>query len=179
MTERYTDFYAAEDVEDVRSDDWRPVTDDMAEWALMKIQEAKATIAHHQAERDAAIARWDRYVEQATREAERTMAFFEGKLHGYLLALQASGKLGHKKSYTLPSGRLQLRHVEARFEPQDHEAVRAYAEAVDAVKVTVAPDMARVRELCASGVDVPGMVMVRPSGEKFSIAFQKESAGEA
>lgn len=156
------------------SESWQPTTDTMAEWALMKIKAAQQRIAHHAAERAAAMAKWDAYVEAAARDAQRDMAFFEAKLQGYLWRLMEAGVLGTKKSYRLPSARLQLRHIEEKWEPSDKDTLRRWADETGMMRVMTEPDLPAIRQLCKDGTEVPGMTLVRQAGEAFSIAWPTE-----
>ena len=150
---------------------WQIDTDDAASWALRKIAQAQAVVQARLAFIQREQARQHAWLAQAEREAERTTTFFEGALHGYLLRLREAGRLGTKKSWSLPQGTLQLRAVGERWEVQDPDALQRFAEDRDVTTVTIAPDMAAIRALCASGHEVPGMVLARQGGEAFRIRF--------
>jgi hypothetical protein len=194
VAEDFLDF----EVPDSTDESWQIANDNEAEWCVMKIAEAQSTLAHHEAERAKAIEKWDRYVESATREAQRAQAFFEAKLQGFLLALRKQGKLGNKKSYRLPSAMLQLRNVPANYDVAagQKDAFLAWCEAHGLTEIKVVEKWAEAKQCFSATEDghveainrqtgevicnvVPGVIVIRPEYESFSVMFPKdEKPGE-
>ena len=127
-----------------------------------------------EAERAKVIEKWDQHVERETRVSQWDIAFFEGKLQGYLSRLEAAGRLRGRKSYRLPSALLQWHHVSERWMPRDREALEAWAREHGYIQEVIEVDLSRVREAIAAGLEVPGMVLARQAGEVFSVVWPKD-----
>lgn len=194
MNEGFVNFEAPHSADE----HWQITSDNAAEWALMKIAEAQASITYHEAERAKALAKWDRYVEQATRDAQRVKALFEAKLHGYLLMLIESKRIGQKKSYRLPSARLQLRTSPPQYEVADEAAFLRWCEAHGLTETIVKPKWAEAKKYFLPNGDgngmwvdaadpltgevepnvVPGVQVTRMAREMFSVKFADDKEDE-
>jgi hypothetical protein len=171
-------------------DHWQARDDHEADWAVLKIKAALVQVAAKEKARAQAIAKWDAYVAKETRQAMHDIAFFEGKLHGYLLRLVESGTLGRKKSLNLPNGTLQLRTVSATYEVVNADAFQAWCEVQELTDVVVTPKWAEAKKRfvadsagkavidTTTGEYIPGVEVSRQPIETFSVRLASEPAGE-
>lgn len=191
MPDSFIEFVEAS--EPPRDDSWQIHDDNQADWAIMKIAAAEAMVAQKKLEREKAIEKWDAYVEKATRQALADRMFFEGKLHGYLLRLRESGKLGKKKSWSLPNGTINLRHLRPKFKVVDADAFLAWCAAHDLTEIVVQAQETEAKKHFVVGTDnatvwaifedttelqwVPGVVIERLEGDSFSVKLDDEKEG--
>lgn len=87
---------------------WRITSDDVAEWAMARLAEARANRAALRRQRDNYVARIEDWHQRAGAEVERTAAFFEGHLvlWGYETRAFSGGEV---KTTKLPSGEIRTR----------------------------------------------------------------------
>lgn len=151
------------------TDDRFKVLDDKgAEWCLKKIREAKQEAQkwaeHYKAQ-----------MEKAQKEAESTVAYFEGLLFEYFSTVPHK-QTKTQQSYTLPSGKLIVKKQQPKFETDDavlvpwlkHNAMNDFVKVKESADwaalkkaVTVTDDGASVVD--ENGEIVPGVtVTIRP-----------------
>jgi hypothetical protein len=110
-------------------------SDQLALWALRLLEGFEAEVATRQRERDRQVAELDAWVDEAKRAALAKRAWVEGKLEGYLRAQMETGRLGDKKSLSLPGGRrLQYRKLVVDYQINDEAAFLAWCRARRLVK---------------------------------------------
>lgn len=172
---------------------FRIESDDLAEWALRKIRRVQREIssrAEFIEKQKSLLTTWQ---ESLDVQAQRTQMFFEGLLHGYLLRLQESGKLGRKKSWALPNGTLQLRISPPQYAVVDAAAFLAWCQDHQLTEVVITPKWGEAKKRfseTAHGVEaidretgeviadqVPGIIVARPERETFSVKLVNEKEG--
>jgi hypothetical protein len=165
-------------------------TDKMAVWACQVIEQAEAEVQHRERERAQQLADLDAWVDEARRSAMAKRSWLEGHLESYLRAEQARGRLGEKKSLSLPGKRrLQFRKHAVDFEVTDAAQFLAWCRTSGLIKETWQWGEAKQRFIPAydqmgAGVleqvtdehtgevgyaAVPGVIVSRQGGEGFSV----------
>lgn len=161
---------------------WRITDDSTADWALRRIAWHTAQIARRREFVQREIERLQAYLQAETERHERSINFFEAHLRDYYRRLQEQGLLGDRKTYRLPHGALVVRKSGPKFERND-EQLLPWAKAVGLVRVKDTPDWAAIKERLhvtdsmavvdrETGEVVPGVVVVEPAGETFSVKVE-------
>src|SRR5262245_33209614 len=173
--------------------------DQLASWALRKLQRLEAEAAERRAYVEAEIARVRQWAMDLDQRDARERLFFEGLLHGYLQRLREAGTLGERRSYRLPQGTLQFRAVSIDYEVVDPDAFLAWAQAQGLTRVKEEPRWGDIKKglqaeqpSIGAGVTaerineasgevtqerVPGVQVSRAPGETFSIRFADVKEG--
>lgn len=87
---------------------WRIESDDVAEWAMVKLAEAQADLAQTRRQRASYAERIDQWYARSTAESTRSAAFFEAHLMLWALT-KRSTTAGATKTAKLPSGEVRTR----------------------------------------------------------------------
>jgi hypothetical protein len=164
----------------------------MAVWACEVIEQAEAEAQRRARECAQQIDDWTAWAEEAKRTAVAKRAWFEGHLETYLRAEQASGRLGEKKSLSLPGKRrLQFRKHAVDYEVTDYAQFLEWCRTHGLIKETWQWGEAKQRLIPAydqvgAGVleevideetgdigyaPVPGVIVSRQGGEGFSVTL--------
>lgn len=168
------------------------ITDDgAADWAVQKIAQAQQRIDGRRAFVQAEIERLRQWQEAEDEKDQRTIDFMTGLLNSYFDRLRARGVLGDRKSYNLPHGRLQVRATGPKWKRIDDKALTEWALSVplmDLVRVRVEPNWREIAKNLrpksdhigapalyvdpdtGEMVEVPGVALEAPVGEKFSVS---------
>lgn len=161
---------------------WQIEDDSQADWALRRIAWHQQQIERRKQFVQREIERLQNYLEVETERHERSIRFFEAHLRAYFERLRAEGALGNRKTYRLPHGALQVRASGPKFERND-EQLLPWAKAVGLVRIKEQPDWSAIKERLhvtdslavvdrETGEVVPGVVVVEPAGETFSVKVE-------
>ena len=161
---------------------WRITDDSTADWALRRIAWHTAQIVRRRQFVQREIERLQAYLQAETERHERSTRFFEAHLRAYFGRLRAEGALGNRKTYRLPHGALQVRASGPKFERND-ERLLPWAKAVGLVRIKEQPDWSAIKDRLhvtdsravvdrETGEVVPGVVVVEPAGETFSVKVE-------
>ena len=171
-------------------------SDTLALWAIRLIERAEAEVTQRERERNQQMADLEAWVDEARRAALAKRAWCEGKLEGYLRAQQAAGRLGDKKSLSLPGGRrLQYRYSPPEYEMTDKDAFLGWC--MEQAVYRIEPRWGEAKKRFLNGdeadyvggpvhaesvniltgettvVDVPGVRLTRVAGDRFSVQVAK------
>ena|SRR5690606_702614 len=166
----------------VGDESWRITDDSAADWALRRIAWHQAQIARRREFVQREIERLQAYLQAETERHERSIRFFEAHLRDYFERLRAEGALGNRKTYRLPHGSLQMRASGPKFERDDKQLIE-WARQHGLVRVSEVPDWSSIKERLTvtdslivvdreTGEVVPGVVVVEPPSEKFSVKVE-------
>lgn len=173
--------YVEEQME-AQDEGFRIDSDDKAEWAVRKIRQAQLAIEKRRQFVQREIERLQAYLQAETERHERSIRFFEAHLRAYFERLRAEGALGNRKTYRLPHGALQVRASGPKFERND-EQLLPWAKAVGLVRIKEQPDWPAIKGRLhvtdslavvdrETGEVVPGVIVVEPAGETFSVKVE-------
>lgn len=171
--------YVEEQME-TQDEGFRIDSDDKAEWAVRKIRQAQLAIEKRRQFVQAEIERLQAWQQMMDERDQATINRMTGLLQPYFEALRPS--LGKRKSYRLPSGVLQVRASGPKFERND-EQLLPWAKAVGLVRIKEQPDWSAIKDRLhvtdslavvdrETGEVVPGVVVVEPAGETFSVKVE-------
>jgi len=160
---------------------FRVDNDQKAEWCLQKIAEKKAELAKWEAHYTGLLA-------AVREETDRDIAWFENKLQGYFLDQQIARNTKKTKtqtSYSLPSGKLVVRHREPTYDRKAEELLPWLKQNhPELVKVKEEENWAELKKLLkvhgesmitADAEIVPG-ITVTPRPDEFKVEFKSEKA---
>src|SRR5690606_38913034 len=154
--------------------------DERAEWAVRKIKQAKENIERRKAFVQAEIERLQAWQKLQDERDQATIDRMTSLLHPYFESLRPS--LGKRKSYSLPSGTLQVRTAQVSY-ARDEEQLLAYARQIGLVKIRESVDWAEIKKRlqpaghhpgapvvdAETGEIVPGVTVAEPEREVFSV----------
>lgn len=158
-------------------------SDDKAEWAVRKIRQAQTDIEERRAFVQAQIESLQTWQRTMDERDQATIDRMKSLLHPYFEALRP--QLGKRKSYSLPSGTLQVRTSQVQFARDDAKLIEAYR-AAGLVKLKESPDWAAIKKRLkpvdnkpgAAVVDVEtgevveGVTVAEPEKETFSVKVE-------
>ena len=159
--------------------------DAKAEWAVRKIRQAQQNIERRAAFVQAEIERLTAWKQMMDERDQATIDRMTGLLQPYFEALRPT--LGRRKSYSLPSGVLQVRTAPVSY-ARDEEALLPYARQIGLVRVKETPDWAEIKKRlqpaghhpgapvvdAETGEIVPGVTVQEPEREVFSVKVETE-----
>lgn len=176
--------YVEEQIE-AHDEIFRIDNDDKAEWAIRKIKQAQQNIERRKAFVQAQIERLQAWQQMMDERDQATIDRMTGLLQPYFEALRPT--LGRRKSYSLPSGVLQVRTAQVSY-ARDEEQLLPYARKIGLVKVKETPDWAEIKKRLQpagetpgapvvdteTGEIVPGVTVAEPEREVFSVKVETE-----
>jgi len=171
--------YVEEQME-AHDDGFKIDDDNKAEWAVRKIRQARENIERRKAFVQAEIERLQAWQQMMDERDQATIDRMTGLLQPYFEALRPS--LGKRKSYSLPSGVLQVRTAQVSY-ARDEEQLLPYARQIGLVKVKESVDWAELKKRlkpagerpgdpvvdAETGEIVPGVTVQEPEREVFSV----------
>src|SRR5690606_34268002 len=122
--------YVEEQIE-AHDEDFRIDNDDKAEWAVRKIRQAQLAIEKRRQFVQAEIERLQAWQQMMDERDQATIDRMTGLLQPYFEAIRPS--LGKRKSYSLPSGTLQVRTAQVSY-ARDEEQLLPYARQIGLLK---------------------------------------------
>src|SRR5690606_29158508 len=176
--------YVEEQME-AHDDGFKIDNDDKAEWAVRKIRQAQLAIEKRRQFVQAEIERLQAWQQMMDERDQATIDRMTGLLQPYFEALRPA--LGRRKSYSLPSGTLQVRTAQVSY-ARDEEQLLPYARQIGLVKVKETPDWAEIKKRLQpagetpgapvvdteTGEIVPGVTVQEPEREVFSVKVEAE-----
>src|SRR5690606_27202177 len=144
------------------------------------IRQAQQNIERRKAFVQAQIERLQAWQQMMDERDQATIDRMTGLLQPYFESLRPS--LGKRKSYSLPSGTLQVRTAQVSY-ARDEEQLLAYARQIGLVKIREAVDWAEIKKRlqpaghhpgapvvdAETGEIVPGVTVAEPEREVFSV----------
>lgn len=190
LAEIERDFAQYDDERMPKQEQFTITDDNAANWALRKITQLKAAQARRAQFADAEIQRITSWQKQRDEADEQSIAYFTSLLEMYFNNLRDSGKLGKKKSWSLPHGVLKIRRTQPKF-ARDDKAILAWAqenapEVVQDVpkllwtelkdRLTVTDTMRAIDSV--TGCLVEGLQVAEPERDVFSVSvIETDSEG--
>lgn len=171
--------YVEEQIE-AHDDGFKIDNDNTAEWAVRKIRQAKESIEKRRQFVEAEIERLRRWQETMDERDQATIDRMTSLLRPYFESLRP--QLGKRKSYSLPSGVLQVRTAQVSY-ARDEEQLLTYARQIGMLKVRESVDWAELKKRLRPASDhvgapvvdvetgeiVPGVTVQEPEREVFSV----------
>jgi len=171
--------YVEEQME-AHDDGFKIDNDNKAEWAVRKIRQAQLAIEKRRQFVEAEIERLRRWQETMDERDQATIDRMTSLLRPYFESLRPS--LGKRKSYSLPSGTLQVRTAQVSY-ARDEEQLLPYARQIGLVRVKETPDWSEIKKRLQpagnhpgapvvdteTGEIVPGVTVQEPEREVFSV----------
>src|SRR5690606_19417484 len=133
--------YVEEQIE-AQEEGFRIDNDERAEWAVRKIKQAKENIERRKAFVQAEIERLQAWQKLQDERDQATIDRMTSLLHPYFESLRPN--LGKRKSYSLPSGTLQVRTAQVSY-ARDEEQLLSYARQIGLVRVKETPDWSEIK----------------------------------
>lgn len=171
--------YVEEQIE-AQDEGFRIDSDDKAEWAVRKIKLAQLAIEKRRQFVQAEIERLQAWQQMMDERDQATIDWMTSLLRPYFESLRP--QLGKRKSYSLPSGVLQVRTAQVSY-ARDEEQLLPYARQIGLVKVKESVDWAELKKRlkpagerpgdpvvdAETGEIVPGVTVQEPEREVFSV----------
>jgi len=171
--------YVEEQME-AHDDGFKIDNDNKAEWAVRKIRQARENIERRKAFVQAEIERLQAWQQMMDERDQATIDWMTSLLRPYFESLRP--QLGKRKSYSLPSGVLQVRTAQVSY-ARDEEQLLPYARQIGLVKVKESVDWAELKKRlkpagerpgdpvvdAETGEIVPGVTVQEPGREVFSV----------
>lgn len=166
--------------------------DAAADWAIRKIAQAQQRIEARKRFVEAELQRLADWKQAMDAKDQQTIDYMTGLLHRYFERLRESGVLGKSKTYVLPHGRLQARSVGPKWRKVDEQALARWAEQRGLVRTKIEPAWADIAKSLRPAADhigapalfvdpetgelveVPGVALEAPPGERFTVAPELE-----
>src|SRR5690625_436300 len=153
-----------------------------AEWALRRVAEAQRGMAAREEFVAREIDRLNAWREAEDKRDQGTVDYMESLLYAYYETLRATGALGRRKVYKLPSGEITTRTTQPKYKRDDSKLLQ-YAREIGEVRVKAEPDWSairgRIRPVAEhpgaevvdteTGEIIPGVLVELPAGERFSV----------
>lgn len=176
--------YVEEQME-AHDDGFKIDNDDKAEWAVRKIRQAQLAIEKRRQFVQAEIERLQAWQQMMDERDQATIDRMTSLLRPYFESLRP--QLGKRKSYSLPSGVLQVRTAQVSY-VRDEEKLLPYARQIGLVRVKETPDWAEIKKRfrpagdrpgdpvvdVETGEIVPGVAVQEPEREVFSVKVETE-----
>src|SRR5690606_40453936 len=171
--------YVEEQME-AHDDGFKIDNDDKAEWAVRKIRQAQLAIEKRRQFVQSEIERLQAWQQMMDEREQATIDRMTSLLRPYFESLRP--QLGKRKSYSLPSGVLQVRTAQVSY-ARDEEQLLPYARQVGMLKVRESVDWAELKKRLRPASDhvgapvvdvetgeiVPGVTVAEPEREVFSV----------
>src|SRR5690606_19719631 len=148
--------YVEEQIE-AQDEGFRIDSDDKAEWAVRKIKLAQIAIEKRRQFVQAEIERLQAWQQMMDERDQATIDWMTSLLRPYFEALRP--QLGKRKSYSLPSGTLQVRTAQVSY-ARDEEQLLTYARQIGLVKIRESVDWAEIKKRLQPAGNHPGAPVV-------------------
>lgn len=154
-------YETPENIDDIENQRFRIKDDNQADWALRKIARARQDMKEAEETAAMEIEKINRWLDGQRDESLRTERFFTALLQEYYEPRFMTNP--DKKTYKLPSGKVQRRTQQPRFD-RDNEALLAWLKQrgmTDYVEVKETPKWGELKK----NLQVFGQNVVTPGGE--------------